>query len=94
MRPLHYKTRQQIDEIREHIKNTKVLQLVTDYYGDKYIRTFPVHSLSAYEEYAIIERRMRKFGLVGSSVQLRFVQLDRVELEPVILVEYQVKSRK
>ena len=94
MRPLHYKTEQMIDGIRDHIKTTKVLQVVTDYYGDQHVTTFPVHSLSAYEKYALAERRMRKFGLVGASVQLRFVQLDRVDLEPVVLVSYVVKSRK
>lgn len=91
MRPLHYKTRQMIDAIRDHIKTTKVLQLVTDYYGDEYIRTFPVHSLSAYEQYALGERRLRKEGLPGASITLRFVQLDRIDLQPVVLTSYTKK---
>ena len=94
MRPLHYKTRQLIDEIREHIKETKVLRLVTDYFGDQYIRTFPVHSLSAYEQYSLEERRLRKVGLLGASVELQFVQLDRLDLEPVVLVKYVVTKKR
>lgn len=93
MRPLHYKTRQLIDEIREHIKETKVLRLVTDYFGDQYMRTFPVHSLSAYEQYSLEERRLRKVGLLGASVELQFVQLDRVDLAPVVLVKYVVTKK-
>lgn len=94
MRPLHYKTRQLIDEIRVHIKETKVLRLVTDYFGDQYIRTFPVHSLSAYEQYSLEERRLRKVGLLGASVELQFVQLDRVDLAPVVLVKYVVTKKR
>lgn len=94
MRPQHYKTRQLIDEIREHIKETKVLRLVTDYYGDQYVRTFPVHSLSAYEQYSLEERRLRKVGLLGASVELQFVQLDRIDLAPVILVKYVVTKKR
>lgn len=94
MRPLHYKTSQLIDEIREHIKETKVLRLVTDYYGDQYIRTFPVHCLSAYEQYSLEERRLRKVGLLGASVELQFVQLDRVDLAPVVLVKYVVTNKR
>lgn len=94
MRPQHYKTRQLIDEIREHIKETKVLRVVTDYWGDRNVRTFPVHSLSAYEQYSLAERRLRKFGLLGASVELQFVQLDRIELEPVILAKYVVTKKR
>lgn len=94
MRPLHHKTRQLIDEIREHIKETKVLRLVTDYYGDQYVRTFPVHSLSAYEQYYLEERRLRKVGLLGASVELQFVQLDRIDLAPVVLVKYVVTKKR